>query len=103
MISDIQHTFYASTTPYISTITPNPFTTNSIALTRSTWTLSKIKSTTIIRKIQRTTSTNNTINIKHYHLPLPELRHLAPLAKCLKCKHTYNTNTNQQYIIALNT
>src|SRR6185436_162834 len=99
---DIQHTFYASTTPYISTITPNPFTTNSTALTRSTWTLSKIKSTTIIGKIQRTTSTNNTIFIKHYRLLPHELRHLASLAKCLKCKHTYNTNSNQQCIIALN-
>src|SRR6185436_17184395 len=40
---ELQHTFYAFTTPYISTIAPNPFTTNSIALKRSAWVLSKIK------------------------------------------------------------
>jgi len=32
---ELQHTFYAFTTPYIPTIAPNPFSTNSIALKKS--------------------------------------------------------------------
>jgi len=50
---ELQHTFYAFTTPYIPTIAPNPFTTNSIALKRSAWVLNKIKNTPIIGKIKK--------------------------------------------------
>jgi len=85
---EIQQIFYASTTPYISTITPNPFTINSTVLKRGTWVLSKIKSTPIIGRIQKMANTNNTISIKHYRSPPRELQHTAPLAKCLTCKHT---------------
>jgi hypothetical protein len=99
---ELHNTFYASTTPFIPTITPNPFTTNSIILKRSTWVLGKTNKMQIIGKIQKIIHTSNTIYIKHYCLPPPELQYIAPLSKCMNCKNTITT-TNQQCIIMLKT
>ena len=97
---ELQNIFYASTTPFIHTITPNPFTTNSTILKRSTWLLGKTNNTWIIGKIQKINNANNTIYIKHYRLPPSELQYVAPLSKCLNCSHTC-TATNQQCLTIL--
>ncbi|CAG8749782.1 6507_t:CDS:1, partial [Ambispora leptoticha] len=92
---ELHNTLLKPTTPHISTVSPNPFTTNKIIPTRTSWILGKFQNTPIIGKVFKTKLPKNNIQITHW-LPPALDTNISPLTNCTSCILTTAINTHGQ-------